>query len=172
MKRTLLALTAAVALLGACQQQTTPDTAASGKASTETAAAAKPDGQTYGAAVTEEGAQPMSALPTVLGTQDSAQVKLVGQITDVCQAKGCWMKMQTADGKEMRVSFKDYAFFVPKDVKGRTVVVDGWVRREEVPVADLQHYAKDAGKSDKEVAAITKPEQQVNFLADGVLIKN
>ncbi|KUG07688.1 DUF4920 domain-containing protein [Solirubrum puertoriconensis] len=168
MKRPYFALVVALAALGACQSQTsTPETAAAKPPTTEAAA-----GNTYGAKVSEAGAQPMSALSGVLGSKDSVQVKLVGQITDVCQAKGCWMKMETADGKEMRVRFKDYAFFVPKDVKGKTAVVEGWVHREVVPVADLQHYAKDAGKSDKEVAAITKDEQQVNFEADGVLIKN
>jgi hypothetical protein len=168
MKRSLAALATAVVLLAGCQQQSTPETAqkATTEPSTETT------GNTYGTAITADGAQPMSALPTVLGSKDSAQVKLVGTITDVCQARGCWMKMQTADGKEMRVRFKDYAFFVPKDIKGKTAVVDGWVHREEVPVEDLQHYATDAGKSEKEIAAITKPEQQVNFEADGVLITN
>jgi hypothetical protein len=39
-----------------------------------------------------------------------------------------------------------------------------------VPVDHLRHYAKDAGKSAKEIAAITKPEQQLNFEADGVLV--
>ncbi|WP_400190817.1 DUF4920 domain-containing protein [Hymenobacter sp. B81] len=170
MKRTLLALTAALAVLASCQPQSAADNATA-QAPTETAAAPI-EGKTYGDAITAEGAQPLSALPTVLGSQDSAQVKLVGEVKEVCQAKGCWMKLETADGKEMRVRFKDYAFFVPKDIKGKTVVVDGWVHREEVPVEDLQHYAKDAGKSEKEVAAITKPEQQVNFEASGVLIQN
>ncbi|MCC3157037.1 DUF4920 domain-containing protein [Hymenobacter sp. 15J16-1T3B] len=184
MKRTLLALTAAAAFFTACQQQTS-DTAAEKAPATESKAEADAEahsagpaatttaaGKVYGAAVTEEGAHPMTALPTLLGTQDSAKVKLIGEASDVCQAKGCWMTLATADGKQMRVRFKDYAFFVPKDTKGKTVVIDGWVHREEVSVADQQHYAKDAGKSDKEVAAITKPVQQVNFLADGVLIKN
>jgi Domain of unknown function (DUF4920) len=189
MKRTLLALTAAAALFTACQQQQPAETAATDQApATEThehSAAeeeaeknASPEakttaaGKVYGADVTEEGAQPMTALPVVLGQQDSAKVKLIGEATDVCQAKGCWMTLQTADGKKMRVRFKDYAFFVPKDTKGKTVVVDGWAHREEISVADQQHYAKDAGKSAKEVAAITQPEQQLTFMADGVLIKN
>ncbi|WP_212744842.1 DUF4920 domain-containing protein [Hymenobacter jeollabukensis] len=186
MKRTLLALAAATALFTACQQQQPADTAAADKASaTESNAEAEAEahsegpqakttaaGKIYGAEVTEEGAQPMSALPAVLGQQDSAKVKLIGEATDVCQAKGCWMTLQTADGKPMRVRFKDYAFFVPKDSKGKTVVIDGWAHREEISVADQQHYAKDAGKSDKEVAAITKPQQQLTFMADGVLIKN
>ena len=136
-----------------------------------TVAAATP-GQTYGAAITPAGALPMSALPTALGTRDSAQVKLVGKASAVCQAKGCWMTLPTADGKEMRVRFRDYAFFVPKDLSGHEVVVSGWAYRSTVPKSELQHYAKDAGKTDQEVASITQDEQQLTFLADGVRVVN
>ncbi|MDO7845695.1 DUF4920 domain-containing protein [Hymenobacter sp. M29] len=129
-------------------------------------------GQTYGAAVTPDGALPMTALPTALGTRDSAQVKLVGKASAVCQAKGCWMTLPTADGKEMRVRFKDYAFFVPKDLSGHDVVVSGWAHRTTTTVADQQHYLRDAGKSEKEIAAITQPKEEVSFLADGVLVQN
>ncbi|MFD2720252.1 DUF4920 domain-containing protein [Hymenobacter monticola] len=129
-------------------------------------------GQTYGAAVTPDGALPMTALPTALGTRDSAQVKLTGKASAVCQAKGCWMTLPTADGKQMRVRFKDYAFFVPKDLSGHEVVVSGWAYRSTVPKSELQHYAKDAGKSDQEVAAITQDEQQLTFMADGVRVVN
>ena len=128
-------------------------------------------GQSYGAAFSPDGAVPMSALATALGSRDSAQVKLVGKASAVCQAKGCWMTLPTADGQQMRVRFKDYAFFVPKDLSGHDVVVNGWAHRSTVTKEDLQHYAKDAGKSDQEVAAITKDEQQLTFMADGVLVK-
>ena len=127
-------------------------------------------GQTYGTAISADGAVPMTALPVALGSRDSAQVKLTGRATAVCQAKGCWMTLPTADGQQMRVRFKDYAFFVPKDLSGHTVVVSGWAHRSTVSVADQQHYAKDAGKSDQEVAAITKDEQQLTFMADGVRV--
>jgi hypothetical protein len=129
-------------------------------------------GQTYGAAVTPADAIPMSALGTALGARDSAQVKLVGKASAVCQAKGCWMTLPTADGKEMRVRFRDYAFFVPKDLSGHDVVVSGWAYRETVSVADQQHYLRDAGKPEQEIAAITQPKQELNFLADGVLVQN
>ncbi len=129
-------------------------------------------GQTYGTAITAADALPMSALPTALGTRDSARVKLVGKASAVCQAKGCWMTLPTADGKEMRVRFRDYAFFVPKDLSGHEVVVSGWAYRSTVPKAELQHYAKDAGKSAQEIAAISQDEQQLTFLADGVRVVN
>ena len=127
-------------------------------------------GQAYGATISPAGALPMSALPAALGKSDSARVKLVGTASAVCQARGCWMTLPTADGREMRVRFRDYAFFVPKDLSGHKVVVSGWAYRSTVPKSELQHYAQDAGKSDKEVAAITQDEQQLTFLADGVQV--
>ncbi|WP_210515175.1 DUF4920 domain-containing protein [Hymenobacter terricola] len=129
-------------------------------------------GQTYGAVISPDGAVPVSALGVALNARDSAQVKVAGKASAVCQAKGCWMTLPTADGKEMRVRFRDYAFFVPKDLSGHDVVVSGWAYRSTVPKAELQHYAKDAGKSDQEIAAITQDEQQLTFLADGVLVRN
>lgn len=129
-------------------------------------------GQTYGAAITPVGAVPMSALANALGRRDSAQVKLVGKASAVCQAKGCWMTLPTANGQQMRVRFRDYAFFVPKDLSGHTVVVSGWVHRATVSVADQQHYLRDAGKPEPEIAAITQAKQELDFLADGVLVQN
>ena len=129
-------------------------------------------GQTYGAAINAEGALPMSALATALGTSDSAQVKLVGKTSAVCQARGCWLTLPTANGQQMRVRFRDYAFFVPQDLSGHEVVVSGWAHRSTIPKEELRHYARDAGQSEQEVAAITQDEQQLTFLADGVLVRN
>lgn len=71
----------------------------------------------------------------------------------------------------MRVKFKDYKLFMPKDIAGKEVVIHGKAMKKEVPVDELQHYAADAGKSKEEISQITKPEVQLSFEADGVLIK-
>ncbi|TGD80874.1 DUF4920 domain-containing protein [Hymenobacter wooponensis] len=152
--------------LAACQSS--PETAATQEPAASTTPAIT--GKTYGAPISATGALPIATLQQALGNKDSAQVKLVGTADAVCQAKGCWLTMKTKDGQPMRVRFKEYAFFVPKDIVGKTVVVNGWAHRETVPVSDLQHYAQDAGKSKQEVAAITTPEQQYTFEADGVLV--
>lgn len=159
---------AALASLASCQSVPATETAASALSQAEAPAGM---GKTFGAPITAAGALPMSELSQALGTQDSVQVKLVGTATGVCQAKGCWLTMATPDGRQMRVRFKEYAFFVPKDITDKTVVINGWAHREVVPVSDLQHYAKDAGKPAKEIAAITQPEEQLNFEADGVLVQ-
>lgn len=112
-----------------------------------------------------------SALSEKMGKEDSMQAKVTGTVESVCQVKGCWMKVKMDNGETIRVMFKDYAFFVPKDIAGKTVVFAGEAQKKEVSVAHLQHYAQDAGKSKEEIAKITEPKQELTFIADGVIVK-
>lgn len=102
---------------------------------------------------------------------DTAIVKFKATITDVCQAKGCWMKLDLENGQHAMVKFKDYAFFMPKDSKGKQVIVNGKAFVNLMPVEEQKHYAEDAGKSKEEVNAITQPLKTFSFEADGVLLK-
>jgi hypothetical protein len=81
------------------------------------------------------------------------------------------MTLAMPDGSSVRVKFKDYALFMPQQIKGRDVVIRGFAKREVTPVDELRHYAEDAGKSEEEIAAITEPQIALAFEADGVLIK-
>lgn len=124
----------------------------------------------FGAATTPDGAITVSEVAKQLGKADSLRLKVKGDITSCCQSKGCWMTMPLTGDDEMMVKFKDYKFFVPKNSAGKEAVVDGWVYRELVSVEDLRHYAEDEGKSEDEIAKITKPEERITFMADGVII--
>lgn len=103
---------------------------------------------------------------------DSINYKLTGTVNSVCQAKGCWMTLNLAEGEEIMVKFKDYGFFVPKDIAGKEVIINGKAFVNEVSVKELQHYAKDAGKSKEEIAQINTPKKTYSFEADGVLVRN
>ncbi len=98
------------------------------------------------------------------------QLKIEGEVESVCQAAGCWMKLKMADGQTMRVTFKDYAFFVPKDITGKKVIIEGVPEIKETSVEMLKHYAQDAGKSKSEIDAIAQPKKEFSFEAKGVLI--
>ena len=106
-----------------------------------------------------------------MATGDSINSKIIAKVTSVCQAKGCWMTLNLEDNEEVMVKFKDYGFFVPKDIAGKEVIINGKAYVTEVPVEELRHYAKDAGKSEQEIALITEPKRTYSFLADGVLLK-
>lgn len=125
----------------------------------------------HGKKITERGAIPASQLATKMGDKSEMPAKVEGTVESVCKMKGCWMKVKTNDGQTMRVTFKDYGFFVPKDIVGKTVVVEGTAETTTTPVADLRHYAQDAGKSKEEIEKITEPEKALTFVADGVIVK-
>ncbi len=118
------------------------------------------------------GVQEMSAAYLKMAIADTVQTKFNAIVTDVCQSKGCWMKLQLEDGEETMVRFKDYGFFVPKNIVGKEVVVNGAAFVEEMSVEDQKHYAKDAGKSEEEIAKITETKKSYGFEADGVLLKD
>lgn len=101
---------------------------------------------------------------------DTVMVKMETKINEVCQAKGCWMRLDLGD-EEVMVKFKDYGFFMPKNSAGKEVIVNGKAFISEVSVEEQRHYAEDAGKSEDEIAAITEVEKTLSFEADGVLLK-
>lgn len=125
----------------------------------------------HGKKITETGAIAATQLPGKMGDKNQMPAKVEGTVESVCKVKGCWMKLKTADGQTMRVTFKDYGFFVPKDIEGKTVVVQGTAETTVTPVAELRHYAEDAGKSKAEIEKITQPERALTFVADGVIVK-
>lgn len=103
-------------------------------------------------------------------TGDTINLKMKATVAEVCQAKGCWMKVDLEDGSQAMVKFTDYAFFMPKNIAGQEVVVDGVAYINEVSVQELRHYAEDANQSEDEIAAITEPRRTLSFQADGALV--
>lgn len=99
---------------------------------------------------------------------DSLIAVVEAKVTEVCQAKGCWMKVDLPNGESMRVTFKDYGFFMPKDLAGRSVKMKGVAKKEETDVETLKHFAEDAGKSENEIAQITESKMDYKFVASGV----
>lgn len=126
-------------------------------------------GQVFGAEEDFSDALTLTEIDQLLTDTDTLKaVSVKGQVVEVCQAKGCWMTI--AGENEMMVKFKDYGFFMPKDIAGREVVMTGQAYYAVTPVEELQHYAEDAGKSAEEIAAITEPKKELKFMASGVLL--
>jgi hypothetical protein len=125
----------------------------------------------YGEPITEKGAIQATEVAAKMESKEEMPVKITGEVESVCKAAGCWMKVKTADGKTIRVTFKDYGFFVPKDIAGKTVVFEGVAKVKTTSIAMLKHYAEDGGKSKEEIAKITEPEKAIGVVATGVIVK-
>ena len=167
MKKAILSLFAFAALT-ACNQ-TKPTTEDTETPATTTAAEAA---NVYGSSFAEEDVVSTAELQTLVQDKDSVEAVVTAEIVESCQSKGCWMDVKLADNSTMKVTFRDYGFFLPiEDLKGRTVVFTGTAKREMISVDDQRHYAQDAGKTKEEIAAITAPTQELRFVADGVILK-
>ncbi len=168
MKNILIILTILVTAFG-CQQKT--------EQTSEAENTAEPTEVTttfahFGEKINDDGIMPMESFIAALDGKDSLQVKLSGEILASCKMKGCWMKVGLDDEQEMRVTFKDYDFFIPKDdVKGKETIFEGYAKLVETDVETLKHFAKDAGKSQQEIDQITEPKKEISFVASGVIIK-
>lgn len=123
---------------------------------------------TYGEPITlKEKTGLAQAMQTAPG---ESEVLIEGRIKKICEKKGCWLTLQDGDA-EVRVTFKDYAFFVPKDSGGKAVLAQGRLVEKTESVGEQKHMLEDAGASKKELAAIKEPKKVKSFVASGVQIR-
>lgn len=165
----------ALAMFSACKSNTNEGDAATENATDSTAVETEievSENHYFGDSITEDNAVNIGQLLALMEGKDSVNLKISGIATSSCQKKGCWMKMDMGNGQEMRVSFKDYGFFVPKNLNGEEAIIEGVAFVDTIDVPFLKHLAEDAGKTEEEIAAITEPEISVNFTANGVIIKS
>lgn len=85
-------------------------------------------------------------------------------VAEVCRAKGCWMVLTDGE-RSVRVTFRDYAFFVPKDLAGKTVVAEGVLSRRVISAEEAEHLAKESGAT---TAAPLLPREEWQLVATSV----
>lgn len=126
----------------------------------------------YGADIS--GKDPVSGkeLIQMMENSDSVYVTFKSEILAACQVSGCWMDLDLGNEQQVKVTFKDYDFFVPLDSQGKTATIEGYAKKEIIPVDLLKHYAEDDGQSQAEIDAITEPEMAYIFEAIGVIIED
>lgn len=133
-------------------------------------APAASDWESHGAGLSEGRYRAVDGVVQKSDRWDGKRVRVEGEVVSVCRKKGCWMELQAGE-RNVRVTFKDYGFFVPKDCDGSVARVDGIFRVREVPVEEARHYLEDAGRHE-EAARITEPVRTFEIVADGVALRD
>lgn len=134
---------------------------------------AKEQVEIYGdSSITPDGAMNMTEFVKAIQGKDSMEVKLTATINQCCKKKGCWMTVDMENGEEMRVTFKDYGFFVPKNADGMKATFQGWAFVDTISVDMQKHYLEDEGASKEEIDAITQAKAEWSFVANGVIINS
>ena len=91
-------------------------------------AAAAGAAEHYGAPIMLKDPQTLEAAVQGLGDRAAADVLVRSQVAQVCAERGCWLGLKSASAA-LHVTFKDEAFFVPPSLVGKTVVVEGKLRK-------------------------------------------
>lgn len=111
---------------------------------------------------------PVSTAIGELAHKDRVAVTVRGEVDSVCQVKGCWMGFATEAG-DVRVTFKDYAFFVPFSVVGKTVVAEGEMEKVTLSLEESKHMVQDAGGDPDQVV---EPIVEYRLVATGVKVES
>ena len=102
-------------------------------------------GVVYGEAITAQGNTVTPANLQANLVNNAFEGKITGKVKEVCKSMGCWITLEKADGTTLMVKSKDHGFFMPQNLVGKTVVVEGIASVKEVTEATRKHQAEDAG---------------------------
>ena len=129
--------------------------------------AATAETQKFGAPVTLTSPTSLKTATSSFDLYKERDLLAGGIVTKVCQQKGCWMAIKT-DAIDVRVTFKDYGFFVPFSSTGRSVRMQGRLFKKEMSVGEQKHLLEDEGASKAAIDAVKTPKTEFAFVASGV----
>ena len=77
-------------------------------------------------------------------------VRVVGELSEVCQKAGCWAVVRDGAGHSLRIKMKDHAFGIDKDTRGKACDVEGQLVSRKVDPEELAHFESEGAKDHPE----------------------
>lgn len=119
-----------------------------------------------GGAVPAGAGLPVSQLVAGARNYTASPVIVEGIITRECTEKGCWMQVApSAEAKGMRVTFKDYAFFIPQSMVGRRARMTGITKVTTHSKSAADHLIGEGAPLQRNADGTAT---EVQFVASGV----
>jgi len=119
-----------------------------------------------GASVAAGASIPVTQLIASARTYTAKPVIVEGVITRECTDKGCWMQVApTPKDDGMRVTFKDYGFFIPQSMVGRRARMEGVTKVTTHSKAAAEHLIGEGAKLQRNADGTAT---EVQFVATGV----
>jgi hypothetical protein len=99
----------------------------------------------FGAAIEPGPTLALAALLSDPKAYAKQTVTTEGRVQRACSRKGCWMEI--GEGEDAcRITFKDYAFFVPTDSAGALAKIQGRLDTREVEAAAVEHLEAEGAR--------------------------
>jgi len=123
--------------------------------------------EVFGAEVSEwSNAVSLTALISEADKFSSKEVTLETEVAQVCEKKGCFFVASEGENS-VRITFKDYGFFIPTDSKGKKVKLVGMFEMKTLSEGQAKHYAEDAGAEPDEIEG---EQQEYTIVATSVMV--
>lgn len=105
--------------------------------------------QQFGAALDESvAATPLADIMANPAAFAGQVVRTEGEITQVCQSRGCWMEIRPdTESAGIRVPMAGHRFFLPRDISGRRATLQGTVVIAELSEADRAHLESEGAQA-------------------------
>jgi hypothetical protein len=81
----------------------------------------------FGAPVTVKKSVPVAKLAAAPAKYEGKTIRIEGTVADVCQGRGCWVRVKDDKGQVFLAKSLDESVLLPKDCAGQLVVVQGVV---------------------------------------------
>jgi hypothetical protein len=96
-------------------------------------------------------------------------VVVEGVVANSCTNKGCWMELRPENSKTaVRVTFKDYGFFIPLDSKGMKARAEGVTTVKTLSKAEADHLTGEGAELSRNADGSAN---EVSFVASGVELR-
>ncbi len=97
------------------------------------------DLQRFGSVVTKKKPVSLARLQGAPARFAGKTLRIEGVVKDVCQGQGCWVEVEDDRGATFLAKSLDESVLLPKDCKGRRIVVQGVVKA--LPAKGHEHEA-------------------------------
>jgi len=107
--------------------------------------------ETYGGGVTLTETTSIGKILADPDAYEGRQVRVEGEVTDVCPMRGCWMEIAEPEGDRLRIKVDDGAIIFPPTAKGKHAVAEGVLEKipmeREEYIRWMSHLADERGES-------------------------
>jgi hypothetical protein len=129
-------------------------------------AANTPPAAVYGAPARAASAAPVTLERALSDANVGRPLAVKARVAEVCRMKGCWMVL-TDGPRTARVTFRDYAFFVPKNLAGKTVIAEGTLSRRVLSAEETEHLDAESVSA---AAPAPGPREEWSLVATSVIV--
>lgn len=129
-----------------------------------------PHGMVFGTAPNTTGMMDASKLEAFMDKKVRISTTIRGVVTEVVKQKGGWFNVDAGNGRIIAAHFKNIGINIPKDLKGKTVIIEG-VAAKQFIADDMQHFAGDTVVGKKQHHVNTDPKRRLTFEVTGLFVE-